>query len=540
MPGDKYFLWNSIPNLIWIFGLVYYLYLRKSVGAVMVAMFVYLSLHGGYAIFAAATGSGIDTLNSLHYQSSDLGVKLIGAGFLICCGILLILRMRHPLNSVKTNPFFRLDIVLGLAVFLIFMVYGALNNSGISSGKLLTVLKESIFSVCMWTGMFVFSIALSQGREYFVSRRKEWLTALLVVGVLMFAGGFYEIATGVVWAGTYYVTGFSYRASGTLFNPNVFGLWCALMVVLISLVFHLRWISRRAAFGGMLLVIWSLLLSSSRSGLMLSIVNLSAASVFLFFSRKHIRQNALDWLWPPLAFMLAFVASALLIEYAAPSPYAVLNTLRANLQRFLELPVDIFWIFVMKVFSPAMQHMDRLLVSLAEWLPKSALMIKLAAIFPTIFGDLSASIQAAANSIGAAAKGMETMAVTSDAGKMMESVSGRILLEYISDNSFMSIYAIGGIVSLAIWFGLWLLLFWMGIKKSMNSPGIFSAYALTGLVFCFTSGLFIRAPQLFPTWVFLSMVLGACLCWWSSPGENSSAAKADFFRLRPTGPAKAV
>lgn len=540
MPGDKYFFWNSIPNLIWIFGLVYYLYIRKSIGAVLVAMFIYLSLHGGYAIFAAATGSGIDTLNTLHYQSSDLGVKLIGAGFLIYCGVLLILRMRHPLGSVKASPFFRLDIILLLVLFLMSMVYGAVNYPGISPGKLLTVLKESIFSICMWVGMLVFSIAVSQGRDYFISYRKEWLTALVVLALLTIAGGFYEIVTGVVWAGTYYVTGFSYRASGTLFNPNVFGLWSALMVALISLVFHLGWISRRAAFGAMLLVIWSLLLSSSRSGLMLSIVNLSSASMLLFLSRKNIQQNALDWFWPPLAFMLAFAASALLIDYATPSPYAFLNTLRANLQRFLELPVDIFWIFVMKVFSPAMQHLDRMLVSLSEWLPKSALMVKLAAILPTAFEDLGASIQSAANSIGAAAKGMETMAVTSDAGKMMESVSGRILLEYISDNSFMSIYAIGGIVSLAIWFGLWLLLFWMGIKKSMNSPGIFSAYALTGLVFCFTSGLFIRAPQLFPTWVFLSMVLGACLCWWSSVGANSSAAKVDFPRLSPSGPAEAV
>ena len=54
MSGEKYFLWNAIPNLILILLLLYYLSIRKGVGAVIAALFVYLSLHGGYAIFAAA------------------------------------------------------------------------------------------------------------------------------------------------------------------------------------------------------------------------------------------------------------------------------------------------------------------------------------------------------------------------------------------------------------------------------------------------------------------------------------------------------
>lgn len=508
MPGDKYFLWNSIPNLIWIFGLVYYLYLRKSVGAVMVAMFVYLSLHGGYAIFAAATGDGINTLNTLHYQSSDLGVKLAGVGFLAYCSVLLALRVQKPLKAVRESIFFKQGIFFLLLIFLACMVFGAIDHPGISSAKLQTVLKETSFAVCMWVGIFVFSIVVKQGRDYFISNRREWFFALIILAVLMLAGGFYEIGTGVVWAGTYYVSGFSYRTSGTLFNPNVLGFWCAIVAALVSLVFHLGWISRRASFGAMMVVVCLLILSSSRSGLVLSMVNLFAVSAILFLNRKAIPQSRSDRAWPLIAFMLSFAVFVLVIESASPSPYSTINTLFANLNRFLQLPVDIFWIFMMKVFFPAMQKLDPLLTPM---------------IGPAAFVNMEANMRAAAD--------------VYETGKIMESVNGRILLEYISDNSFMSIYAVGGVVSLVIWLWLWAVLFWKGIRKNMNSPGIFSAHALGGLILCFVSGFFLRTPQLFPVWIFLSMVLGACLCWWSAD-ENSIAVGGDSVKLRH--PAKAV
>lgn len=494
MPGEKYFLWNSIPNLIWICGLIYYLCIRKSIGAVVAAMFVYLSLHGGYAIFAAATADGINTMNTLHYQSSDLGVKLVGAGFLIGCGILLGFRMTNPLGSIRGSYLFRLDIFLLLLLFLVCMVYGAINLPGITVGNLLTILKESLFSICMWVGVLVFSLAIKQGHEYFVSYRKEWLVALIMLGIIMMAGGFYEIVTGMVWAGTYYETGFSYRASGTLFNPNVLGLWSALMVLMVSFFFHLGWISRRITFAAMILVMSCLILSSSRSGLVLSVINLFAVSVIIFWSRKSMQISAIDQVWPLIAFLLAFILCAIAIEWLTPSPYAFLNTLHANLYRFLQLPISIFWILMMKMVFPMMQIIEPFLI----WL----------------FGaELWAMLT---NSIASAASSYE-------GGKMAESISGRMLLEYISDNSFMSIYAIGGLLALAIWLWLWATLFWTAIKKNKSYPGVFSAYALTGLIFCFVSGFFLRTPQLFPVWVFLSMVLGFCLSWWSSAAANSAA-----------------
>jgi hypothetical protein len=482
MLGDKYFLWNAIPNLILILLLLYYLSIRKGVGAVIAALFVYLSLHGGYAIFAAATGDGINTLNKLHYESSDLGAKLSGLFFMICCAILLMNRLHHPIQAFRGN--FNLVLTMGylLFLFLFIMTLGTANLKNASTGKLLTISKETFFAAWMWAGAIVFAIVLKQGGKYLIAFRGEWIGFLAAISVLMAVSGAYEVATGVVWAGTSYASGFSYRASGALFNPNVLGFWSALMVALISFMFHIRWISRLATIGFMLLFMACLILSSSRSGLMLSIINLLAIAFFMMSNKKHIQLSALDKFWPLISFVMVFFVCAGIINYINPSQSLLANTLFANLQRFIQLPTDIFWIFMMKIYFPIAKT----------------------------FSSLPAldNMQVAAN--------------TYVSGHMSESVNGRMVLEYTSDNSYMSIYAVGSIASLVIWLWLWAVLLWLGIAKNRKASGIYSSYALVGLIFCFSSGLFLRSPQLFPIWIFMSMVLGACLCWWLLAENNET------------------
>lgn len=486
MSGEKYFLWNAIPNLILILLLLYYLSIRKGVGAVIAALFVYLSLHGGYAIFAAATGDGINTLNELHYQSSDLGAKLSGLFFMICCTILLMNRLHHPLQALQWNAKLILTIAYLLFLFLFIMALGTANLRNASTGKLLTISKETFFAAWMWASAIVFAIVLKQGGKYLIAFRAEWIGFLAAISIIMVVSGAYEIATGVVWAGTSYASGFSYRASGTLFNPNVLGFWSALMVVLISFMFHIRWISRFATLGFMLLFVACLILSSSRSGLMLAIINLLAISLFTLSNKKSIQLSLTNKFWPLVSFVAAFIICASIISYINPSQYLISKTLLANLQRFMQLPIDIFWIFMMKIYFP----------------------------IGKVFSFLPAldNIQSAAN--------------VYVSGHMGESVNGRMVLEYTSDNSFMSIYAIGGIASLFIWLGLWVVMLWLGIVKNRKARGVYSSYALVGLIFCFSSGLFLRSPQLFPIWIFMSMVLGACLCWWLLAESNDSLSQS--------------
>jgi hypothetical protein len=474
MLGEKYFFWNAIPNLILVLFLLYYLTIRKGVGAVIAALFIYLSLHGGYAIFAAATGDGVKTLDILHYQNSDMGAKLSGLFFMTCCSILLISRLHQPLQAFQGNSRLILKVGFLLLVFLSVMTFGITKLPDVSTGQVLTITKETFFSVCMWAGAIVFAIVLKQGGKYLIAFRGEWIGFLAALSLLMVVSGGYEISTGVVWAGTPHASGYSWRASGTLFNPNVLGFWSALMVLLISFMFHIRWISRLATLCFMLLFLICLILSSSRSGLALSVINLLTISLFMYCDKKFIRLSIIDKFWPLFSFAIASIICIGIAEFVKSLDFPLTDTLFANSRRLMQLPADIFWIFMVKIYLPFAER------------------------FP--FLPAFENIQMTAN--------------TYLSGRVNESISGRTSLVYTSDNSFMSIYAIGSFAALVVWLWLWGTMLWLGIVKSRQFSGIYSSYALVGLIFCFASGLFLRSPQLFPIWIFMSMVLGVCLCWW--------------------------
>lgn len=535
MPGEKYFLWNAIPNLILILYLLYYLSIRQGVGSIVAALFVYLSLHGGYAIFAAATGDGINTLNTLHFVSSDLGAKLSAAFFITCCGILLINRLHHPFQSLQGSSKLVSRMGYALLLFSLFMAIGAATLPNISRGTVLTIYKESFFAVSMWIGAIVFAIIIKQNGKYFIAFRREWVAFLLVISILMVVSGFYEIATGVVWAGTSYSYGFSYRASGMLFNPNVLGFWCALMAALVSLIYHIRWISRPLVFGFMLLFTISLILSSSRSGLMLLLINLVAISVFIPLNRKFIGFSIIDSLWPLFSFVLAFVLCALTIEYFNSFRYSLANTLHINLLRFIQLPQDIYWVLMIKVIFPLVKNLDAFSIFLIKnyntfWIFIEKIFSSIGVSIPTLSIETSGSIFS--DGFKLRVDSVQNAGNDYLKGHMNESVDGRLLSQYSSDNSFLSIYAIGGIVSILIWLWLWLVLIWLGVSKYLRIRSIYSCYALVGLIFCFTSGFFLRSPQLFPVWIFLSMVLGACLCWWLLIGIDDNLRQRETFLNR--------
>lgn len=474
MLSEKFFLWNAIPNLIVILLLLYYLSIRKGVGAVIAALFVYLSLHGGYAIFAAATGDGINTLNALHYESSDLGAKLVGLFFITSSLVLLFNRLNFNLQTIRENSKLALKICCLLISFLLVMVFGSINLVNINSSSLLNIFKEIFYAVSMWIYAFLFALVLKQGGKYLIAFRTEWIIVLAVLSIIMVISGSYELITETVWAGTPNAAGFSYRASGTLFNPNVLGFWSALMVLLTSFMFHIRWISRFASLGFMLLSVACLILSSSRSGFMLSIINVVAISLFMLGDKKAIRNSPIDKCWPAISFVIAFFFCVALIEYVNPVQSLFTKSLLANLYRLTQLPVDIFSIFLVKIYFP--------LTDVFPFLPK--------------FRDLLLILNANLSD------------------RISESIEGRTAFLYTSDNSFISIYVIGTIVALALWLSLWALLLWYGLARNYKFQGIYSSYALVGWIFCFASGLFLRSPQLFPIWIFMSMVLGACICWW--------------------------
>jgi hypothetical protein len=375
--------------------------------------------------------------------------------------------------------------------------------------------KELLFAACMWIGISIFSSVTKQSINYFKLCRNEFPRMLISLIFLMVVSGIYEVFSGVVWASTYYADGVSYRTSATLFNPNIVGLWCGIVAGLIAIMFHLRWIAHRVTFVAMFLLAWLLILCSSRSGLVLTLVNFFIVTAILLKNRGVSYQSISEIVWPPFSFVLALALSMFFIELNATVDN--IQILYANSKRFMQLPTDLYWTFMIKVILPALPKLESLLFAVHAWLPRNEFLNLDTQPFADTIRSLNTSSQNYINS--------------NEGSKILESVNGRISQNFMSDNSFSAIYASAGFVSIIFWISLWGVLLIKSVRKLISSPGILSAHSIGALVFCFASGFFLRTPQLFPVWIFLSMFLGACLCWWSTY-ENTSDASMEVPAVR--------
>lgn len=482
---------EAIPNLVLVAFLVYYLFIRRGVFAVLVAIFVYITLHGGYAVFAAAADNGVKTMDILHYQASSFVVKLIGALFLAYCFCLLIYRLRCVDELLRRNLYFVIAVTSCLVMFSVLMASGLIGRFAMNSSEMIVFSKESFFSVSMWCLSIIFAVAIKQGEGREPQDLKELVIFIVAVSALMTAAGVFEVVSKVAWAGTAYSYGYARRASATLFNPNVLGFWCALILFFVAFLFHSRWISRVSVFLLTAIFMLLLFLSSSRSGFVLSLFCLFAATVFVSATIKNHRTSLTNVFWPLFCFSFVFSFFSVALECSTPSEFDFVNNLYANQQRLFRFPMELFDIAMRTVEASSVESN----------LPSTVNVFRQAE-------DLQ------------------------EESRMRESISGRLHVGYSSDNSFASIYAIGGGLALAVWMLLWLVLLWLGVKKIRKAPSIYSSYALSGVIFCFVSGFFLRSSQLFPVWIFLSMLLGACLCWFLSFGCDDALVDSDLIDVK--------
>jgi hypothetical protein len=68
---------------------------------------------------------------------------------------------------------------------------------------------------------------------------------------------------------------------------------------------------------------------------------------------------------------------------------------------------------------------------------------------------------------------------------------------------------------LVFWIVLWAVLVILGFKSLRNLPGVNSAYALSLVIGCAFSAVCMRAFQVFPFWVMISLALSLCLSWYA-------------------------
>ncbi len=86
----------------------------------------------------------------------------------------------------------------------------------------------------------------------------------------------------------------------------------------------------------------------------------------------------------------------------------------------------------------------------------------------------------------------------------------------IVDNGYLAMLQDVGWLGLVAWLALWLVLVGMGLQAIRRAPGVRSAYSLSTVLGCALAAVFMRAFQVFPFWVIISLVLGLCIAWFNN------------------------
>lgn len=453
--GNICLFYNLAPNLIIILFLLIYLSKRDLVPGGIIATFVYASLHFIYAIFLTANSDDpTKILNGLH-ENQDFSYSLTWFLFLVFISVLILKRLKEVNANIRMHSIFMINFSLLLVLFLLVITVNVMNSyDGVNISKLIAIEKEVLYSASMWCGAVFFALALNSISQNCRSHQVDIVVFSGMLLTVMVITGLYEITTGAVWA----FTKDSLRASSTLFNPNVLGVWCSLMIVLIAFMFHKNWISRVLLFVYVLLLTITLVLSGSRTGFLLTFTNLISVTFLLIINKKVSQITTLNILMPMLGLIVSFLFVLVTLNIFQSNFY-LLKTLLANINRFIYLPLDL-WAVIFN--SAAMISSDTML-----------------------------------------------------------SINGRVITGEFSDNSFLSIFSIGGISATILWLLIWVLILFIAIKKIRVLPCPYSIYSLVTILGCLISGLFLRSAQTFPTFVLIAVFLGLSL-WWLLFGNKKS------------------
>lgn len=357
-----------------------------------------------------------------------------------------LLAKQHGRSLVEDKGLSAIFSFVSMAIVIgCFLENGAVNFS---------VLKN----ICALMSLFVLMFLLAQN-PYDVSRNFNCIaicTLLLLLTVMLFVAS-YELYSLRAWAWFGDSNGERiYRSSSLLFNPNLYGMWCAILVIGFAYLFHQgnapAWISLL----GMSLSFAGIYLSGSRSAGFLVLFLLIGIAMLIRTRHLAIR-------WAPIALMLLiFCIIGLGAEWASqsfPGQQKNWHAIALLGYRFVSYP----W----QLVSYGLNHFS---------LPSGV-----------VPEHVSISIE----------------------GRFISEARDSGWLVLYDDTGWV------GAISVAV---LWCVFCYWGIRAYLREPGLISIYALAFLFFSIGVGVVMRF-QTFPLAIFIAIILAPCIRYWRTAGS---------------------
>lgn len=295
----------ELINVLIVSGLLMVLRHRRDTVTLLLVLFVCGTFHFSFAAVALIVNDADQLQIKLHNQGSGM-LAVISTLTLLSVVFSLLARQAYKVYLVS-------DVDERKSV-----LYVILMMAGIVCGYLLNLrngdwmqLKNIVAIDAMLVLVMIGYIGATGLQTIKAENIYSWALSGLVALSLIDGIALYEILTGHSWAGTLESSGeYVYRASSTLFNPNLYAFWASLVYLACAYGMHAYREHRRMLLLGMVLASTAIYLSGSRSAGYLLL-----ALLFLPLVLIRERQQWLPLLVLPLTMLSIYAVSALLAGY---------------------------------------------------------------------------------------------------------------------------------------------------------------------------------------------------------------------------------
>lgn len=458
----------EIVNLVIVFILLVGIIRVRGVMPMMWALFIYGTLHFSFGALALIDSGYREVLIRLHFSGGGFLANI--AWISLSCVIFIMLakdacqaHFRDDKGKKRTVRYILVTMLITLIGFLINLREGD------------WVQAKNIISMEACLLLMLLSFMTLKKFELFEEIKGfSFGLILLLMFLIIDLIAFYEVFEGTAWASAVERSGeVSFRASSVLFNPNLFGLWAALIYIACASGMYAYPTRRMMMLVGMILAAIALYLASSRSITILLIVGLLIALVLVKERHRTIPLLLLLAVWTSIYVISASLASILPINNNGWRSVALLG------ERLALIPVEVWKYAVTTVWFNANTEANVTVITTFQKL-MDILDLK------TNFG-LSVGSEGYAGAI--------------------RSIEGRLTG---GDSGWRLIYQDAGLFGLSgAVLGSCILVLW-SIRAYLASKSTQTVYIFVTLIFCLFSGFIIRVQQ-FPVWVFIGLAMLLCI-----------------------------
>jgi hypothetical protein len=448
-----------LPNGLIAVALGLYVLLDRRLGALLVATFAYCTLHFSSAAWTLlTTPDAREALRLVPGEPVSQVARAWGLAFVVFLLVELAWRYRGEWASWFRRRD-RLGLVLAASgVGAALLVGLGLNVLIAESAPPLAFKDVAAMLMMLALALFLTAAFTAEGPEAREEALRMLLRVAAVLAVLAALVALFELNTGRTRAYTDLPGGIRVeRASSLLFDPNLFGMWCA-AVALFAGRFLYRQGGRWWSVAALVSAGAGLLFSGSRSAL---ILYLAMVAVLLVHRLRHHGPQRLPDVLSPAALTLGSLLSvgglALLLGWILPSePRVLSNAALILVERLLSLPLDM----------------------------GGYLFARLGLLAP------------------AEPKGNYDPTEISVEGRFEGAVP---------DNGYLAALDAAGPLGFAAVLALLLGLAFLAYRRVWPRPEADAGYVLAAGTGCALSGMFLRAFTVFPLWVFVALGMAVVL-----------------------------